>query len=43
MLRESGSLYKPGRSNSLRKLKPFLDTEVKVLQNQYPYGFACEQ
>ena len=43
MLRESGSQYKPGRSTSLRKLKPFFDTEVKVLENKYPYGFACEQ
>ena len=43
MLREPGSMYKPGRSTSLRKLKPFFDTEVKVVKNQYPYGFQCEQ
>ena len=43
MLREPGSLYKQGRSTSLRKFKPFFDTEVKVVKNQYPYGFQCEQ
>ena len=43
MLREAGSIYKPGRSKSLRKHKPFLDTEVKVVKNQYPHGFICEQ
>ena len=43
MLRESQSLYKPGRSKSLRKFKPFMDTEVKVLKSQYPLGFICEQ
>ena len=43
MLREPGSLYKSGRSTSLRRYKNFYDTEVKVLQNQYPHGFLCEQ
>jgi DNA ligase-1 len=43
MLREAGSLYKAGRSTSLRKYKPFVDTEVRVVKNQYPHGFICEQ
>ena len=43
MLREAASLYKPGRSTSLRKYKPFFDTEVKVVEIQYPHGFMCEQ
>jgi DNA ligase-1 len=43
MLREPQSLYKAGRSNSLRKFKPFFDTEVKVIENNYPYGFNCIQ
>ena len=43
MLRESGSKYKSGRSTSLRKFKPFYDTEVLVKKNQFPHGFACEQ
>ena len=43
VLREPGSLYKQGRSQSLRKYKPYFDTEVKVVKNQYPYGFSCQQ
>ena len=43
MLREPQSLYKAGRSDSLRKYKPFFDTEVKVLENNYPHGFNCLQ
>jgi DNA ligase-1 len=43
MLREPQSLYKAGRSQSLRKFKPFLDTEVKVIENNYPHGFHCKQ
>lgn len=43
MLREPGSLYKAGRSPSMQKVKASLDTEVKVVKNQYPHGFTCEQ
>ena len=43
MLREPGSLYKSGRTSSMRKHKPFLDAEVRVIRNQYPHGLACEQ
>jgi DNA ligase-1 len=43
MLREPQSIYKTGRSQSLRKFKPFFDAEVKVLENKYPHGFNCEQ
>jgi hypothetical protein len=43
MLREPQSLYTPGRSTSLRKFKPFFDTEVKVIENNYPHGFQCQQ
>ena len=43
MLREAQSLYKPGRSKSLRKFKEFFDTEVKVLENNYPHGLNCLQ
>ena len=43
VLREPGSMYESGRSDSLRKFKPFFDNEVKVVKNQYPFGFTCEQ
>jgi len=43
MLREPKSLYIPGRSESLRKYKPYFDTEVKVVENNYPHGFNCVQ
>ena len=43
MLREPGSLYKSGRSTSLRRMKPFFDTEVLVLKNQFPHGLQCKQ
>ena len=43
MLRDPQSLYKVGRSQGLRKLKPFFDTEVKVLKNNYPHGLDCIQ
>jgi DNA ligase-1 len=43
MLREPQSGYKAGRSESLKKFKPFFDTEVKVIENNYPHGFTCLQ
>ena len=43
MLREPESLYETGRSNSMKRYKEYLDTEVKVLKNMYPHGFECEQ
>ena len=43
VLREPGSLYIPGRSQSLRKYKEFFDTEVTVTKNRYPHGFDCVQ
>jgi ATP-dependent DNA ligase len=43
MLREPQSLYKQGRSKSLRKYKEYFDTEVKVIENAYPHGFNCQQ
>jgi ATP-dependent DNA ligase len=43
MLREPQSLYKAGRSESLKKFKPFSDAEVKVMENNYPHGFNCQQ
>lgn len=43
MLRDPQSLYKSGRSESMRKFKPFYDTEVKVVENNYPHGFNCVQ
>ena len=43
MLRESQSLYKSGRSESMRKFKPFFDTEVKVIKNNYPHNLECLQ
>jgi DNA ligase-1 len=42
MLRAPGSLYTSGRSKSLKKYKQFLDTEVKVVENNYPHGFECQ-
>ncbi len=43
MLREPNSVYEAGRSTNLKKYKPFFDTEVKVLENNYPHGFTGEQ
>jgi hypothetical protein len=43
MLREPGSFYKAGRSQSLRRFKSFVDTEVKVIANNYPHGLECLQ
>ena len=43
ILREPHSLYKGGRSSGFRKLKPFFDTEVLVLENNYPQGLVCKQ
>ena len=43
VLRDPHSEYKSGRSDSMRKYKPYLDTEVKVLESNYPYGFNCLQ
>jgi DNA ligase-1 len=43
MLRESQSLYKAGRSEGLRKFKPFYDMELRVLENNFPHGFLCLQ
>ena len=42
MLREPGSLYTAGRSPSLRKYKPYFDTEVIVVESNYPQGFTCQ-
>lgn len=43
MLCEPQSLYKEGRSNSLKKFKPEFDTEVRVAEVQYPHGLSCVQ
>ena len=43
MLREPESMYKGGRSSSLKKYKDFFDAEVKVLENNYPHGLKCLQ
>lgn len=43
MLREPNSIYTAKRSQSLKKFKPFVDTEVKVVENNYPHGFNCVQ
>ena len=43
MLRDANSLYEIGRSNSMRKYKPFRDSEVKVVENNYPHGLNCIQ
>ena len=43
MLRDPQALYKSGRSESMKKYKPFSDTEVKVIENNYPHGFNCIQ
>ena len=43
MLREPESLYEAGRSNSMKKYKEFLDTEVRVVKNQFPHGLECQQ
>ena len=43
MLREPGSVYKPGKSTSLRKYKPVATAQVQVVKSQYPYGFSCKQ
>ena len=43
MLREANSLYEGKRSTTLRRHKEFLDTEVKVIKNNYPHGFECLQ
>ena len=43
VLREPGSFYELGRSTSMRKYRSFLDAEVKIVENRYPYGFQCEQ
>jgi DNA ligase-1 len=43
ILRGPQSLYKAGKSESLCKFKPFFDTEVKVLENNFPHGFQCKQ
>jgi DNA ligase-1 len=43
MLRDPQSLYIAGRSKNLCKYKDFLDTEVKVIANNYPHGFNCVQ
>jgi DNA ligase-1 len=42
ILREPSSLYKGGRSDSLKKYKSYLDTEVRVIENNYPHGFFCQ-
>jgi DNA ligase-1 len=43
VLREPNSVYKVGRSKSMRKYKEFFDTEVKVIENVYPHGLHCLQ
>ena len=43
MLRDPQAVYKSGRADSMRKYKPFYDTEVKVVENNYPHGFNCVQ
>ena len=43
ILREPQSMYKAGRSDSLRKYKPYFDAEVRVIENNYPHGFQCKQ
>lgn len=43
VLREPNSLYKGGRSASMKKYRLFYDTEVKVDEVNYPYGFLCKQ
>jgi hypothetical protein len=43
MLRESQSLYTAGRSESLKKFKPYYDTEVLVLEDNYPLSLKCIQ
>ena len=43
MLRDPQSLYESGRSSGLRKYKEYSDTEVKVVENNYPHGFKCTQ
>ena len=43
VLRDPQALYKAGRSSSMRKFKPYYDTEVKVIENNYPHGLRCEQ
>ena len=41
MLRDPQAKYAAERSSSMRKYKPFFDTEVKVVENNYPHGFKC--
>ena len=43
MLRKPSSLYEQGRSNSMKKYKEYLDTEVRVVKNMYPHGMECVQ
>ena len=43
VLRDPQGLYKPGRSPTARKYKQYIDTEVLVLENNYPHGFNCQQ
>ena len=43
MLRRPESMYNGGRSSDMRKYKETLDTEVKVLENNYPHGLKCLQ
>ena len=43
MLRAPGSTYEHGRSPNMRKYKEYVDTEVRVITNKYPFGMECEQ
>ena len=46
MLREPGTYYQPGRSNTLKKYKGYFETEVryiKSISNQKTTNLLCEQ
>lgn len=43
ILREPRSMYEKGRSQSMKKVKKYLDVEVKVLEPKYPFGLECVQ
>jgi hypothetical protein len=43
MLREPNSRHFPKRSQSLKKYKPYLDNEVKILENNFPDTLKCLQ
>ena len=46
MLRQAESLYESGRSNTLKKYKNFMDTEVKMIkkaEDKQTWALVCEQ